>query len=143
MAPVQKRILCIDNNASSNLAVYLLERAGYEVTSTSSVADAIDLSRHVHFDLHLLNHELVGLEIDSCDKLQKFAHRTPILFYSTVSYPYQPIQEIHCRSHGGHRLKPVNVYDVVNHVYRLLRKTSSPVDQTRSEDRRAKMAIAR
>lgn len=139
MAPVQKRILCVDNNASSNLAIYLLERAGYEVISRSSLADAIDLSRHVHFDLHLLNHRLVGLEIDSCDKLQKFANRTPILFYSTVSYPYQQIQEIHCRSHGGHSLKPVNVCDVVYHVYRLLKK---PVDQTQDQPSKTKVAVA-
>lgn len=143
MGPVQKRILCVDNNASSNLAVYLLERAGYEVISASSIADAIDLSRQVHFDLHLLNHKLVGSEIDSCDRLQRFADRTPILFYSTVSYPYQQIQEIHCRSHGGHSLKPVNVWDVVNHVYRLQRKASSSVDQARGEVRTAKRAIAR
>ena len=139
MAPVKKRILCVDNNASSNLAVYLLERAGYEVISRSSIADAIDLSRHVNFDLHLLNHKLVGLEIDSCDKLHKFADRTPILFYSTVSYPYQEIQEIHCRAHGGHRLKPVNACDVVNHVYRLLKKR---VDQTQDQPSTTKVAVA-
>lgn len=140
MVPAQQRILCIDSNASSNLAVYLLERAGYEVVTTSSIADAINSTRDVNFHLHLLNHELVGLEIDSCDKLHKFARRTPILFYSTVSYPYQQIHEIHCRSHGGHMLKPVNVCDVVGHAFRLMKKTSSTVDQTRDQDSKTKTA---
>ena len=40
MQPTKQRILCIDNNASSNLAVYLLERVGYEVKMASSIADA-------------------------------------------------------------------------------------------------------
>ena len=128
MLPAQQRILCIDNNASGNLAVYLLERAGYEVITRSSIADAIDLTQQVHFDLHLLNHKVVGLEIDSCDKLQKFATPTPILFYSTVSYPYEQIQAIHCRLHD-HMLKPVNVWDVVDHVFRSLKKRTRTIDQ--------------
>ena len=40
MVLAQERILCVDNNASSNLAVYLLERVGYEVKTASSLADA-------------------------------------------------------------------------------------------------------
>ena len=44
MPSAQKRILCIDNNASSNLAVYLLERVGYEVKMASSIADAEKIS---------------------------------------------------------------------------------------------------
>ena len=75
MVPAQQPILCIDNSASSSLAVYLLERNGYEVVTRSSIADAIDLTKELHFDLHLVI-KLVGLEIDSGDKLSKFATRT-------------------------------------------------------------------
>ena len=100
MVLAQKRILCVDNNASSNLAVYLLERVGYEVKTASSLADAVKLAQVERFDLQLINHRLVdGLEIDCCEKLHKFAHRSPILFYSTVTYPYEQIQPIHCRQH--------------------------------------------
>ena len=56
MRPAQQRILCIDNRASRNLAVYLLELAGYEVRTTNSIADAIKLVQGGRFDLHLLNH---------------------------------------------------------------------------------------
>jgi DNA-binding NtrC family response regulator len=140
MKPTQQRILCIDNNASSRLAVYLLERAGYEVTTTSSIADAIALIDQEHFDVHLLNHELVGLEIDSCERLHKFALRTPILFYSTVLYPYEQIEAIHCHQHG-HSMEPVNVTDVVGHASRLLKKKTTSVDQPLRRDTEIKAAV--
>ena len=124
MPPTKQRILCIDNHASSNLAVYLLKRVGYEVKTSSSLADAVRLCQAERLDLQLINHELVdGLEIDSCERLHKFAPRIPILFYSTVAYPYEPIQPINCRQHS-HTMAPVYVYDVVGHASRLLhRKT--------------------
>jgi response regulator RpfG family c-di-GMP phosphodiesterase len=131
MQPTKHRILCIDNNASSNLAVYLLERVGYEVKTAISIADAEKLAEVERFDLRLINHRLVdGLEIDSCDRLDRFSPRIPILFYSTVAYPYEPIQPIHCRQHG-HTMAPVYVYDVVGHTSRLLQNKKSSVDRLR------------
>ena len=140
MPPTQQRILCIDNNASSNLAVYLLERVGYEVKTASSLEDAAKLAQVERFDLQLINHRLMDeLEIDSCEKLHKYASRSPILFYSTVTYPYEQIQPIHCRQHH-HRMAPVYVYDVVGHALRLLQTRSG--DQTRSQDTKTKRAVA-
>ena len=127
MQPTKHRILCIDNHASSNLAVYLLERVGYEVKTASSLADAEKLAQVERFDLQLINHRLVdGLEIDSCERLHKFAPRIPILLYSTVAYQYEPIQPINCRQHR-HTIAPVYVYDVVGHASRLLQKNPGTV----------------
>lgn len=120
MQPTKQRILCIDNNASSNLAVYLLERVGYEVKMASSIADAEKITQVERFDLRLINHRLIdGLEIDSCERLDRFSPHIPILFYSTVAYPYEPIQPIHCRQHC-HSMVPLYVYDVVGPVSRLI-----------------------
>lgn len=125
MPPTKRRILCIDNHASSNWAVYLLERAGCEVRTASSFADAIDLAQREHFDLHLLNHELVdGFEVDSCDQLHKLTSRTPILFYSTVTYPYEPIKAIRCRRHGE-LLEPTGYGNVVQLALRLIKANNS------------------
>ena len=130
MVPAQQRILCIDNNASSNLAVYLLDRVGYEVKTVGSLAEGGKLAQVQRFDLQLINHRLVdGLEIGSCEELHKFAPRSPILFYSTVAYPYEQVQPIHCRQHH-HAMAPVCVYDVVGHASRLLQKRTRSVDQT-------------
>jgi len=136
MQPTKQRILCIDNNASSNLAVYLLERVGYEVKMASSIADAEKITQVERFDLRLINHRLIdGLEIDSCERLDRFSPRIPILFYSTVAYPYEPIQPIHCRQHR-HSLAPVYVYDVVGHASQLLKKKMRTVDRLQRQDTR-------
>ena len=138
MQPAQQRILCIDNRASSNLAVYLLERVGYEVKTASSIAEGMELAQVEHFDLQLLNHSLVdGLEIDSCDKLHKFAPRTPILFYSTVSYPYRQMRAIHCGLHD-HMLEPIIVTEIVDHVLGLLKKRTRRFDRTFRQDTETK-----
>ena len=137
MVLAQERILCVDNNASGNLAVYLLERVGYEVKTACSLAEASNLAQVEHFDCQLINHGLIdGLEIDSCEKLHKFAHRSPILFYSTVTYPYEKIQPIRCRQHH-HTLAPTYVYDVVGDAARLLQKDTRSLDHSRGrhEDR--------
>lgn len=142
MVPAYRSILCVDNNASSNLAIYLLERVGYEVKTASSLADAGKLVQVERFDLHLINHRLIdGLEIASCERLHKFAPRSPMLFYSTVTYPYEQIQPIHCRQHH-HEMAPVYIYDVVGHASRLLRKETGSVVQTRSQDTKTKKAVA-
>ena len=131
MPSAQKRILCIDNNASSNLAVYLLERVGYEVKMASSIANAEKITKVERFDLRLINHRLIdGLEIESCERLDRSSPRIPILFYSTVAYPYEPIQPIHCRQHR-HSIAPVYVYDVVGPVSSMLQKKNSSVDRLR------------
>jgi CheY-like chemotaxis protein len=67
MVPAQPRILCVDINASSKLAVYLLERVGYEVKTSSSLADATKLVQVECFDLQLINHN-AGNKIERLDQ---------------------------------------------------------------------------
>jgi len=45
MHTAQQRILCIDNHASRNLAIYLLERVGFQVSTAGSIADGQRLAR--------------------------------------------------------------------------------------------------
>lgn len=140
MQPNKQRILCIDNNASSNLAVYLLERVGYEVKMACSIADAETITQVERFDLRLINHRLIdGLEIDSCERLDRFSPRIPILFYSTVAYPYEPIEPIHCRQHE-HAMAPLYVYDIVGPVSRLLQNKRSSADRLRHPGAETKAA---
>ena len=80
MQTAQQGILCVDNHSSRNLAIYLLERAGFEVSTAGSIADGVRLARAKPFDLYLLNHELWdGPEIHSCEELHESAPRAPIL----------------------------------------------------------------
>ena len=124
-----KVILCIDNNASRNWAIYLLKRVGFEVITANSIPAGIKKAQTQHFDLYLLNHRLRDeQEIESCDKLDEFAPRAPILFYSTVLYPYEPIRAIHCRLHS-HMVKPVNAGDVVRYAVKLIDERREPVQR--------------
>jgi DNA-binding response OmpR family regulator len=125
----EKLILCVDHNASRNLAIYLLERVGFAVRTANSIGEGIKTAQTQRFDLYLLNHDLLDeREIDSCDKLDEFAPRAPILFYSTVLYPYEPIRAIHCRLHG-HMVKPINACDVVRYAAKLIDNWVEPVQR--------------
>jgi response regulator RpfG family c-di-GMP phosphodiesterase len=126
-----KVILCIDRNASRNWPIYLLERVGLRVITADSIAAGIKIAESQRCDLYLLNHELLDeREIDSCDKLTESAPRAPILFYSGVLYPYEPIKAIHCCLHG-HMVKPVSVCDVQRHAAKLINEWTGPVETVR------------
>ena len=123
-----KVVLCIDYHASRNLAIYLLKRVGFEVITANSIAHGIKKALTQPVDLYLLNHRLLEqLEVDSCDKLDEFAPRAPILFYSTVLYPYERTRSIHCRLHG-HMVKPVSVCDVQRYATKLIDEWTGPVE---------------
>lgn len=131
MPLAEKDILCIDNNASRNFAIYLLERIGLRVITANSIAMGIRKAQTQRCDLYLINHELLEeREIESCDKLDEFAPRAPILFYSAVLYPYEPIKAIHCRLHG-HMVKPVGVCDVQRYAAKLINEWAGPVETVR------------
>jgi response regulator RpfG family c-di-GMP phosphodiesterase len=126
-----KVILCIDPNASRNFTIYLLERVGLRVITANSIATGIKTAQTQRCDLYLLNHELLEQrEVESCDKLDEFAPRAPILFYSGVLYPYEPIKAIHCRLHG-HMVKPVSVCDVQRHAAKLITEWTGPLETVR------------
>jgi response regulator RpfG family c-di-GMP phosphodiesterase len=126
-----KVILCIDRNASRNWPIYLLERMGLRVITANSIAAGIKKAESQRCDLYLLNHELLDeREIDSCVKLSESAPRAPILFYSSVLYPYEPIKAIHCRLHG-HMVKPVNACDVQRHAAKLITEWTEPLETVR------------
>lgn len=138
MRPTKKRILCVDNHASRNLAVFLLEQANYQVVTASSVADALKLAKSSHFDLFLLNHSLLGgAEAELCDKLGKSAPRIPVLFYSTVTYPYHQRQAISCGIEGK-PVRPIDTSEVVKNVSRLIGQQARPADATDRDVRQAK-----
>jgi DNA-binding NtrC family response regulator len=87
----QVSILCIDNHASSQYACFLLARSGYKVTYAGFLCDALDLIHRSSYDLYVVNDELAcGPGKDLFEKVRKAAAATPIVFYSTVVYPFSP-----------------------------------------------------
>ncbi len=115
----RRRVLCIDNRASRNLAVFLLRRAGFEVSTADSVISATETARGAGFDLYLVNHKLLrgagGGEL--CDRLRAATPHSPILFYSTVTYPFRRREA--GRGRGG-PAEPVSVTEVAGAVSEAL-----------------------
>ncbi len=126
MPPTKRRILCIDNHPSSNLAVMLLEQAGYEVITAGSMTDGLKLAKSAQFDLYLLNHHLQdGLEIELCDRLSEFDPDTPVLFYSSVTYPYYQRQDMRCGVEGEPK-KPTDISGLVQAVSQSINHQARP-----------------
>lgn len=138
----KRNILCIDNRASSNLAIYLLELAGFEVKTASSISDGIILAQTQQFDLYLLNHALLEeRSVGSCNRLDESAPSAPILFYSTVLYPYELIRPIHCQIHD-HMLSPVSVCDVQAAALRLIEKYAGQYEPVQHASEKSDSGIA-
>jgi len=73
------------------------------------MTEGLQRVKSADFDLYLLNHHLQhGEEIELCDKLRQLAPNTPLLFYSTVTYPYQQRHAIQCGTGGSIELTNVS-----------------------------------
>jgi CheY-like chemotaxis protein len=133
------RVLCIDNRASRNLAVFLLRRARYDVTTAASIFDAIDLSRANSFDLFLVNHKL-PLSADLYDELKEVAPNTPILLYSTVVYPFQRRRIV--TTIRGRKMVPITVTEVASAVARTLERGPGPEHEAAAPSRDANTGLS-
>jgi hypothetical protein len=87
----QVKVLCIDNHASSNYACFLLARSGYQVNSANFLCDALELIDRSSYDVCLMNDELArGSDKELLNKVRGAMASTPVVFYSTVIYPFSP-----------------------------------------------------
>ena len=124
----QFKILCIDNHASSNFACFLLRRGGYHVTCVGFLSDAFHLIRSSKFDLYLVNDEFA--RSSTGDLYQKFlatVGSTPLVFYSTIIYPFSSRSVDQC---GRTTETPVPLTEVVSAVDRVIDR--APARATRS-----------
>jgi hypothetical protein len=86
----QFKVLCIDNHASSTYSVFLLKRCGYKVDCATFLCDAIELAHESSYDVYLINDELARSGKELLEKFREAAGSAPIVFYSTVVYPFSP-----------------------------------------------------
>ena len=81
------RILCVDDNEDTGFMLSHLLGLEYEVTTATSVAEAIRLVGNERFDLYVLDnrfHDGTGVEL--CRKIRATDRQTPIIFYSGAAY---------------------------------------------------------
>ena len=114
----QVKVLCIDNHASSNYACFLLARSGYKVNSASFLCDAIELIHGSSYDVCLINDEFArGSDKELLNKVREAMAGTPVVFYSTVVYPFSP----RLADQSGNTLEtPVPLTEVVIAVNRTI-----------------------
>lgn len=91
----RKRILCVDHDADTleMVTILLSKRAGYEVQTVRTLAEAVPLAQSGPFDLYLIESRLPdGTGLELCQRLREFDARTPILFYvATVAFTPQQV----------------------------------------------------
>ena len=89
--PGQVRILCIDTHPSSQYACFLLASSGYKVRYAGFLCDALDLIHGSSYDVYVVNDELArGRGKDLFEQVRKAVGTTPIVFYTTAVYPFNP-----------------------------------------------------
>ncbi|MGB8509888.1 MAG: response regulator [Pyrinomonadaceae bacterium] len=84
MPTVRRRILCAEaNDDVSGLIALLLERKGYEVKTTQTIAETLRLAAAESFDLYILNDSYIdGDSFDLCRQLREADPATPVLLFS-------------------------------------------------------------
>jgi DNA-binding response OmpR family regulator len=115
------RILCTEDDADTrDLIALVLNNEGYEVVTTESTANALELAKSQHFDLYLVDTWMPGLSgTGLTEKLRQFDIKTPILFYSGAAYETDKVK---ARIAGaqGYLVKPVDNDELVAEVVRLI-----------------------
>jgi len=114
----QLKVLCIDKHASSNYTCFLLARNGYKVNCVSFLCDALEMLHGSSYDICIINDEL-ACESDKelLNKVKEAMGATPVLFYSTVIYPFNPRL---ADQSGKTPETPVPVTEVPSAVYRTI-----------------------
>ena len=121
---VRGHILYVEDHDDTRVIMtYLLERAGFRVTSARSGEDAFRLAREEHFDLYLLNHTFPdACGVTLCGAIREVDPETPVIFYSGRAMP----QEIEGAMKAGAQaflLKPHDIVNVADHVAEWIEKT--------------------
>src|SRR5438477_300347 len=96
MSQIKCRILCVDDHEdTSEMLRLLLAGPAYEVTTASSIEDALELAAGSEFDLYVLDKRLPdGTGIDLCARLNALTPGVPCIFYSGDAYEIHRLEAI-------------------------------------------------
>ncbi|HEV7745378.1 MAG TPA: response regulator [Pyrinomonadaceae bacterium] len=125
MSPLSRtRILITEDDLDTRtLLEFLLDGAGHEVTSTSSLEEALTAAKVGGFDLYLLDNWLAASSgIELCEKLREFDLLTPILFCSGAAYEKDKENALRAGAQG-YLVKPVDAEVLIAEISRLIAKS--------------------
>ena len=120
MQPTKRRILCVDDDEDTCfMLTHLLGRENYEVTTTKTVSDALQLAQSESFNLYILDEWFpreAGLGL--CRKIREFDPHTPIIFYSGAAFDSDKEEALYAGAQAF-VAKPY-VDELIEAVHRLL-----------------------
>lgn len=118
------KILIVEDDA--DLASYLkalLEGDQHFASAVHDGADALDLLRHYHFDLVILDWILPGLHgIDVCKQLRLRGDNLPILMLSSKGEVAHKATALFCGA-DDYQVKPIHPRELLARVRALMRRT--------------------
>ena len=76
-----------DHEDTRELIELVLKQRDYEVTTSATIENAVQLASQNQYDLYLLDSWLPdGTGLELCKRIREFDGLTPILFYSAAAY---------------------------------------------------------
>jgi len=136
MTPRKPRILFVEDHDDTRDLISLLLKYQYDVSTASTLQDALDFIRSGNFNLFIFDSWLLdGSGIDLCKRVREFDECTPILFYSAAAYESDKNLALNAGAQA-YLVKPVDIGD-------LLKTIKSLIPERRKLARRAEQAERR
>jgi len=99
---------------------YMLEEAGFQVTSVETLAEAISLAERQKFDACLLDHVFPdGSGLTLCRILRELYPDRPIVFFSAAAHPREQEEGLRCGA-NVYLTKPADIAHVTDTIIRLI-----------------------
>ena len=126
------RILFVEDHDDTRDLIALLLDHQYDVSTASTLHDALNLIRSGHFNLFIFDSWLLdGSGVDLCKRVREFDQSTPILFYSAAAYESDKNLALNAGAQA-YLVKPVDVADLLKTIKSLIpesRKIRRGADQ--------------
>lgn len=120
------RILLTEDHADTRELMTLILEPDYEVTSSATVTDALNLAKTSAFNLFIFDSRLPdGSGVDLCKQIRDFDGKTPILFYSALAFEADKISALGVGAQA-YLVKPVDVPELLFTVRELIANNLKP-----------------
>ncbi|MDQ3815902.1 MAG: diguanylate cyclase [Armatimonadota bacterium] len=122
MLPTKGRILFVEDYADTRAIIaFLLEGAGYQVTTAETIGECLNLVETESFDLYVLDHVMSdGSGIALCRQLRESDPDTPIIFFSAAAHPAEQQAGLDAGA-SEYLVKPRDILNIPEVVARLIR----------------------
>jgi DNA-binding response OmpR family regulator len=122
MPEVKCRVLIIDDHEdTAEMLKILLGEEEYEVTTTSTMQQALSLAASQEFDIYVLDKRLPdGSGLELCTKLNQVTPGIPCIFYSGDAYEIHRVEAIAAGA-DAYVAKP-DIEGLIENISKLLAK---------------------